>query len=153
MEEVAAWLGRMRAHVSPGPATSVATSVAGQVREFIALPIGEDLDAFAMRLIQLCRDYAGDAPKRSYVFKARDDSGKKVGVMRYTMRQPVPETRLTTLVEETVSQASSVSRQFRELGVEAVLNTCKTQERILARLQAENLKLRRELDELRARRR
>jgi hypothetical protein len=44
MEEVAAWLGRMRAHVNPGPATSVATSVAGQVREFIALPIGEDLD-------------------------------------------------------------------------------------------------------------
>jgi hypothetical protein len=133
----------------PGPATTVATRVAGQVKDVITLPIGDDIEKFAERLVQLCRDYAGDAAKRSYVFTARDESGARVGVKSYTLRQ-APRTRLTMLMDETVSQAKKVSQQFGGLGIEAVMNACKVQERTIVRLQTENRALRREVDELRA---
>jgi len=150
VNDIASWLRRMSEHHNPGPATCVATRVAGQVKEIIVLPIGDDIDKFAERLVQLCRDYAGDATKRSYVFTARDESGAKIGVKSYTLRQ-ASRTRLTMLVEESVSQAKKASQQFGGLGVEAVMNACKAQERTITRLQAENLALRREVDGLRAR--
>jgi hypothetical protein len=140
----------MKEHHNPGPVACVGTRVAGQVKDVISLPITDETDKFAERLVQLCRDYAVDAPKRSYVFTARDESGAKVGVMRYTLRQ-APRTRLTILVEETVSQAKKVSQQFGGLGVESLMNACKAQERTIARLQAENQTLRKEVDRLRAR--
>ena len=80
----------MSEHHHPGPATCVATRVAGQVKDVITLPIGDDIDKVTERLMQLCRDYAGDAAKRSYIFTARDESGQKVGVKSYTLRQVPP---------------------------------------------------------------
>jgi hypothetical protein len=55
------------------------------------------------------------------------------------------------LVEESVSQAKKVSQQFGGLGVEAVMNACKVQERTIDRLHAENQALRKEVEALRAR--
>jgi hypothetical protein len=145
----------MRDHRHPGPAISVATRAAGQVNDIITLPIGDEIDAFAERLALLCRDHAGDnVAKRSYTFTARDGSDAKVGVMRYTVRRAqagraAPRTRLTMVIEDSVSQATHLSREFGALGRDAVLEAWTTQDRIMARLQAENRELRKEIDDLR----
>ncbi len=149
MKQIAAWLRRMRDHRNPGPATCVATRVAGQVKDFITLPIDEDIDAFAERLTQLCRDHAGEIAKRSYMFTSRDEAGAKVGMKLQTFRWASPaNTRLTMLVQQSVDQAATAARSFKELGVEAVLDVCKAQERVIAQLQAENKRLRKQLDDL-----
>jgi hypothetical protein len=150
MNEIASWVRRMRDHRNPGPATCVATRVAGQMRDFITLPIVDDIDSFAQRLAQLCRDHAGEVTKRSYMFTARDESGAKVGVMSQTFRWAQPtNARLTMLVQKSVDQAANVARDFKGLGIEAVLNVCKAQDRTIARIQAENQRLRKELDDVR----
>jgi hypothetical protein len=121
------------------------------MKDFITLPIGDDIDAFAERLTQLCRDHAGEIAKRSYMFNARDESGAKVGVKLQTFRWTQPaRTRLTMLVQESVDQAATSARNFKQLGVEAVLNVCKAQERMIAQLQAENQRLRKQLDDVRS---
>jgi hypothetical protein len=155
MKDIAYWLRRVRADRDPGPATCIATRAAGQVSDFITLPICGELDTFAERLDHVCRDHAGDVAKRSYLFTARDESGAKVGVMRYTVRRAqraaaAPRTRLTMLVEESLSQATHLSREFGGLGLDAILTAWKAQDRVMARLQAENQELRKEVDDLRA---
>jgi hypothetical protein len=155
MKHIVSWLRRVHAHRDPGPATCVATRAAGQVRDITTLPICDDIEAFAERQIHLCRDHAGDVAKRSYIFTARDESGAKVGVMRFTVRRAqraaaAPRTRLTMLVEESLSQATNLSRAYGGLGLDAILTAWKAQERVMIRLQDENQELRREIEELRA---
>src|SRR5437868_5396703 len=125
VKDIVSWIQRVRAHREPGPATSVATRAAGQVKDIATLPIGEEVEPFAERLAQLCHDHAGDAAKRSYLFTARDEAGATVGVLRYTVRRAPParagaRTRLTMLVEESVSQANHLSREFGGMGADAV---------------------------------
>jgi hypothetical protein len=149
MKDVALWLHRMRDHRNPGPAACVSTRAAAQMKDFITLPIDDDIDAFADRLAQLCRDHAGEVAKRSYMFTARDESGAKVGVKHQTFHWEQPaKTRLTMLVHQSVEQAATAARSFKELGAEAVFNVCKAQERVIADLQAENRRLRKQLDDL-----
>jgi len=154
--EIAEWLRRMREHRSPGPATTVATRAIGQSKDFIVLPIGDDLDVFAERLALLCHDHAWEGARRSYTFTARDGAEARVGVMHYTVqraqvRKFAPPTQLAKIIEDSVRHASRLSCELGTLGRDAVREAWAAQDRMMTRLQAENRDLRKEIEGLRLR--
>jgi hypothetical protein len=151
MRGISSWLERMYDSRDPGPATRIAVRQARQKVDIAVVSMTDDFDEIAIRLVQVCRDHAGASRRSSYLFRAVDDGGTPVGAMRHTprrtrtLRGKALASRATSKVERSiVESATEIRSSYEHFALASMLELQKTQERTIARLEAQNRELRRE---------
>lgn len=157
MNSLSSWLERMHDARDPGPATSVAVRAGRQKVDLAVVALTDDFDEIAARLAQVCRDHAVRSGRSSYLFRALDDGWTPIGAIGHTPRRqrvvrgkgavrkgpPIPV--------GTSARPLEASRPFERLALDSMLEAQRVQDRLIARLQDENRKLRTENDSLRVR--